>query len=157
MFAGVSDANVSRETFLVQEKENTSRDGLFLRVRIADAARDVQMARRISAKVRITVVAVRLFDAIVSRETVTKFRRTKRETRMIKGTDSPEHRSIRRERQRLEEKVGARDFRALLWLSSPLEIDFNDSVQFVEMSLAKDFAIAASDNLIKPRTRSFAP
>ena len=35
VFAGVSDANVSRETFLVQEKENASRDGLFLRVRVA--------------------------------------------------------------------------------------------------------------------------
>jgi hypothetical protein len=38
VFAGVSDANVSRETFLVQEKENVSRNGLFLRVCIADAA-----------------------------------------------------------------------------------------------------------------------
>jgi hypothetical protein len=56
-----------------------SRDGLFLRVRIADAARDAQMAQRISAKVRITVMAVGLSDANVSRETVIKFRRTKRE------------------------------------------------------------------------------
>jgi hypothetical protein len=70
VFAGVSDANVSRETFLVQEKKNASRNGLFLRVRIADAARDVQMAQRISAKARITIVAVGLFDANVSRETV---------------------------------------------------------------------------------------
>jgi hypothetical protein len=70
VFAGVSDADVSRETFLIQEKENMSRNGLFLRVCIADAARDVQMAQRISAKVRITVVALGLFDANVSREMV---------------------------------------------------------------------------------------
>jgi hypothetical protein len=35
IFAGVLDANVSRETFLVQVMENMSRDGLFLRDRIA--------------------------------------------------------------------------------------------------------------------------
>jgi hypothetical protein len=79
VFAGVSDGNVSRETFLVQEKENASRNGLFLRIHIAEASRDVQIAQRISAKVRITVVAVGLFDSNVSRETVRKFRRTKRE------------------------------------------------------------------------------
>jgi hypothetical protein len=56
-----------------------SRDGLFLRVCIADAAPDVQMAQRISVKLRITVVAVGLSDTNVSRETVKKFRRTKRE------------------------------------------------------------------------------
>jgi hypothetical protein len=56
--------------FWYRRRENASRDGLFLRVCIADAARDVQMAQRISAKVRITVVAVGLSDANVSRETV---------------------------------------------------------------------------------------
>jgi hypothetical protein len=50
--------------------ENMSRNGLFLRVCIADAARVAQMAQRISAKVRITVVAVGLSDTNVSRETV---------------------------------------------------------------------------------------
>jgi hypothetical protein len=70
VFAGVSGANVSRETFLVQAKENARRNGLFLRVCIADAARGVQMAQRISAKVRIAVVALGLSDANVSRETV---------------------------------------------------------------------------------------
>jgi hypothetical protein len=69
-FAGISDANVSRETFLVREKENASRNGLFLRICIADAGRDVQMAQRISAKVRITISALGLSDANVSRETV---------------------------------------------------------------------------------------
>jgi len=49
-----------------------SRDGLFLRVCIADAAPDVQMAQRISVKLRITVVAVGLSDTNVSRETVKK-------------------------------------------------------------------------------------
>jgi hypothetical protein len=37
------------------------------------------MAQRVSAKVRIAVVAVGLSDANVSRETAKKFRRTKRE------------------------------------------------------------------------------
>lgn len=70
VFAGVSERNVSRETFLAHAKENVRRDGLFLRVHIANAVRNVQMAQRISAKVRITVVAVGFSDANVSREMV---------------------------------------------------------------------------------------
>jgi hypothetical protein len=69
VFVGVSGKTFHVKRFWYRRRENMSRDGLFLRVCIADAARE-QMAQRISAKVRITVVAVGLSDANVSRETV---------------------------------------------------------------------------------------
>jgi hypothetical protein len=38
VFVGVSDANVSRETFLLQQKKNANRDGRFLRVCIVETS-----------------------------------------------------------------------------------------------------------------------
>jgi len=46
VFAGVSEGNVSRETFLAHAKENVKRDGLFLKVRITEKSRWRKKFRR---------------------------------------------------------------------------------------------------------------